>query len=323
VKFVSGLLSGQEQINNELAEALSRVVGSSARFWLSREQEYREALARLVTDNHDLEVWASALPLADMRRFGWIRATAGPQLIAECLSFFGVSSRERWHAKYEKAAAASAFRTSAAFDTDPAAVATWLRQGEIQAAQISCADWNPVKLRSALPGIRRLTRMKSPAQFLPELQRVCAAAGVAVVVTAAPAGCRASGAARYLDSGRPVIQLSQRYATDDQFWFTFFHEAGHLILHRRKRFFIDDPESIATHEEYEANEFAASQLLNEKQQGELQKLPTTYVAVIRFARAAGVAPGIVVGQMQHSKRIGFARLNKVRRKLDWDTVDNC
>lgn len=322
LKFVIDLIIGREEITAGLAEELSQTVGSTPRFWLAREQGYRESLAQLARDSHELASWAAQLPISDMKRLGWLRQSSGLGLVAECLQFFGVSSIERWHESYESAILASSFRTSAAFETDAGATSVWLRQGEIDALRIHCREWNPLRLRQVLPEIRSLTRISKPARFLPELQKRCSVAGVVVVVTPAPEGCRASGAARFLSDGRALIQLSQRYRSDDQFWFTFFHEAAHLLLHKRAQIFIDDPEGAVTREEKEANDFAANILLDSAQRTELARTPLSYDSVIRFALRVGISPGIVVGQLQHSKRIGFNHLNKAKRKLDWSTETN-
>lgn len=318
-RFVEDLLIGREEITADVAEALARGIGSTTRFWLAREREYRESLSRIVSQP-DLDTWISTLPLQEMRRLGWIRRTSGTQLVAECLQFFGVSSIDRWKREFESAVVAAAFRSSAAYETDPAAVSVWLRQGELESGGIQCGRWDPVRFRKSLVDVRKLIRKKTPALFMPELQRLCAGAGVAVVVVPAPSGCRASGAARFLSSQRALIQLSQRFGTDDQFWFTFFHEAGHLLLHPRVGLFIDEPDVKSTREEQEANTFASRALLTEAQRVELSRLPLTYRDVIRFARDAGVTPGVVVGQLQHSKRIGYDRLNRAKRKLDWDSL---
>jgi HTH-type transcriptional regulator / antitoxin HigA len=318
--FVSDLLVGRQEITADLAEGLARAIGSTPRFWLAREREYRESLYRVASATPELHQWTSKLPLKDMRRFGWIRGTSGIEAVTECLQFFGVSSLERWRREYEATVVAAAFRTSAAYETNPASVSAWLRQGDIEATTVDCAPWDPGEFQQSLAQVRKLTRLNSPAHFLPELRRLCALAGVAVVVIPAPSGCRASGAARFQSPSRAIIQLSLRFGTDDQFWFTFFHEAGHLILHSRDGLFIDGLDEKLTRKEEEANAFASAVLLTQEQRVLLSRLPLRYRDVIRFARHAAIAPGIVVGQLQHTRRIGFDRLNAVKRKLDWSFI---
>ncbi len=57
-----------------------------------------------------------------------------------------------------------------------------------------------------------------------------------------------------------MIALSDRYKKDDFFWFTFFHEAAHLLLHSKKETFVDDGTDNDLLED-EANRFAADFLI--------------------------------------------------------------
>jgi hypothetical protein len=40
--------------------------------------------------------------------------------------------------------------------------------------------------------------------------------------------------------------MSFRYLTDDHFWFTLFHEIGHLILHEAVRVRAEGKEGLST-----------------------------------------------------------------------------
>src|SRR5207248_634028 len=142
-------------------------------------------------------------------------------LAVAVLRFFGVPSLDSWHSVYHEALHPVAFRTSSTFESQPGAIAAWLRQGEHEAASIRCERWDPDKFKEQLQVIRGLTRERNPQVFLPELRRLCAECGVAVVVLRAPKKCRASGASRFLSPGRPLLMLSFRYLSDDHLWFTF------------------------------------------------------------------------------------------------------
>jgi len=141
-----------------------------------------------------------------------------------------------------------------------------------------------------------------------------------VVVARAPKGCRASGATRFLTPDKALIVLSFRYRTDDQFWFTFFHEAGHLILHAEDALFLEDESEVTAAEEAEANEFAARILVPMAFLPELMILRPGVKEIVGFARKIGVSPGIVVGQLQHLGRVKRDRLNGFKRRYRWATA---
>ncbi|MCP3962155.1 MAG: ImmA/IrrE family metallo-endopeptidase [bacterium] len=309
------LLQGRATITIGVARRLERALGASVEFWMSRDYQYRQDIGGLYADEKE---WLAEFPIGDMIKFGWIDPVPRPSEEADaCLRFFDVPSIAAWRKAYAGIEKTLAFRTSPSFDSRPGSVLAWLRQGEIEAKKIQCEAWNADRFKQSLKEIRSLTRKKDPAHFLPELIRHCARSGVAVAIVRAPAGCRASGATRFLSPKKALLLLSFRYLTDDHFWFTFFHEAGHLVLHGKNSLFLEATDTSLTAEEQEANEFAARTLVPATFLPELLRLPANGREVIRFARRLGVSPGIVVGQLQHLEKIKPNWLNGLKRRYTW------
>ena len=323
---ITDLLQGRATITISAARQLSQVLGASLEFWMSRDFHYRQNVRRL---NLDGQEWLRRLPLGDMINFGWLgRAPHPADELASCLQYFNVSNVSEWTSNYQALGRAAAFRTSPSYDSRTESVATWLRQGEIQAENIACSPWNPGQFKDSLLYVRELTLEKDPTKFIPQLQRVCSQSGVAVVVVRAPTGCTASGAARFTSEDKAILQLSSRYLTDDHFWFTFFHEAGHLVLPSQKSFYVNSPQDAdaclidhsdvaETPREEEANQFAARTLIPEEFESQLMRLRPRRMAVARFASEVGTSPGVVVGQLQHHRRIAFNRMNGLKRRFKW------
>jgi HTH-type transcriptional regulator / antitoxin HigA len=312
---IKNLLEGRLKLTDEIAQRLEVALGIPATFWIKRESQYTEDVSRLQRAPDACEKkWLSDLPLKDMAKLGWIDDAVNP--LAACLHFFGVSGPTMWHEKYKDIFRMAAFKTSAAFESETGSVSAWLRQGEIESDAINCKTWNPDAFKKALPKIRLLTRQYDPSLFIPILREICAESGVAVVVLRAPSGCRASGATYFLSQEKALLLLSFRYLSDDHFWFSFFHEVGHLLLHK-KTLFLEGTEKTSTKEECEANDFAATTLIPKTFEPEMLKLPLNGIAVIRFARAVGVSPGIVVGQLQHRGVFTQRQLNNLKRRFLW------
>lgn len=321
-KHVSQLLKGKGSITQDTALRLEKVLGSTARFWLGLESQYCEQLARKA-DTVLLAMhanWLNELPLRHMIKMSWVRKfTNKAEQVGECLRFFAVSSVEAWRESCQQPVAA--YRASEKFQRSPAIVATWLRQAERMAAQLPCAKFDKAKFELALDEIRALTGERSPANFLPQLQARCAAAGVAVVVVPAPTGCPASGATKWLGGNRALIVLSLRGKTDDKLWFTFFHEAGHLLNHGKSLTFLDilGEDGLHPSEEQEADAFARDHLISHTDYSSFvsgNPMPTK-AKVIRFAKQQGIAPGIVVGRLQYDKKIAFSYLNELKVRYVW------
>jgi Zn-dependent peptidase ImmA (M78 family)/plasmid maintenance system antidote protein VapI len=320
---IEELICGHAVITAELAQFLADELGSTATFWTKREARYRRDLKRLereASSSVSLD-WLGSLPAKEMAEFGWIRPVVGKSgSAAACLQFFGVPTVNDWQEAYKDTLQAIALRTSKAFASKPGAVAAWLRQAEIQASEIDCGRWDPKRFRNELVEIRALTREKDQTKFVPELTNRCAACGVAVVLLRAPKMCKASGAARFLAADRPMLLLSGRHLSDDHFWFTFYHEAGHLILHSDKLIFVDglgDDDNLSTREEEEANQFATDQLIPPEHQAEMLRLTANKKDVMRFAMRIGISRGVVVGQLQHRGIIGREQLNSLKHWFRW------
>lgn len=310
-------LDGELPIDDARAERLAAQIGGSPRFWLTREAQYRQALK---TIHDDARAWVSSLPFGDMAKFGWLKAASTfAEKISHAFAFFDVSSVDEWRdAWLSEHAGLTAYRTSPVFNAQAAATAAWLRQGELAASHIRVAQWSRANFECLIPELKPLTRIHRPSEFLQRLQQECAACGVAVVIVRAPKGCTASGATRFT-AGQAILQLSARYLRDDSFWFTFFHEAGHLVLHE-DRLFLEWSEKrhLDEQEELEASDFAGKVLIPPSQEAALRALPHEYKSIMRFARDLSVSPGIVVGQLQHRGLLPRDKLNFLKKRYTWD-----
>lgn len=323
-KHINLLIKGSAPIYEDTALKLERVLGSNARFWLAREAQYRETLARR-REKESLKRdadWLKRIPLKDMIRFGWVRnfKDKGEQ-VAECLRFFGMASVEVWESQSSQPLAA--FRASTAYKNridqkNNASIAAWLRQGERRATEIACLPFDAVRFRRKLAELRALTNEADPEIFVPKLAAICAEVGVAVVLEPAPKGCPISGATRWLTPGKALLMLSARHKTNDHLWFTFFHEAGHLLLHGSKLAFIEVEGELDGKFEEEANSFAADFLISPQQASQLKALPRTKNAVSLFAQQIGIAPGIVVGRMQKEDLLDWSYLNGLKISYRWN-----
>ncbi len=149
-----------------------------------------------------------------------------------------------------------------------------------------------------------------------EMIKHCATAGVSVVILPEVGRARVSGATRWLNPNKALIQISLRYKSDDHFWFTFFHEAGHIIKHGKKDLFIDEDGMHDVREE-EANRFASELLIPQRELSLFIKSNPTPSEqdVNRFASRLGIAPSIVVGRLQHDRTIPFNYFKTLKQNL--------
>jgi len=170
-----------------------------------------------------------------------------------------------------------------------------------------------------VPETKRLAVFKSPAAILEKLVPACAEAGVVVVTAKTPDGCRASGASWFDPEGRPVILLSFRHLSEDHFWFTFFHEAGHVLLHGASH--IDGEGATmgadTAIQEDEANAFARDILFSEDRMDNLLSGSLRPKAIIAAAKAARITPGIIVGQLEKRGIVDHGKLSFLKNRYRW------
>lgn len=316
LKHVNRVIKGAASISGELALGLEKVFGAPAAFWMTREAHYRADKARI---EQRLEFegaldWAHRFPIAELQKRRLMpRGIQGPALVEALLRFLGIAHPSQWRDPLV------AYRKSQKFASDPYALSAWLRQGEIEALQIECGPYDEGLFLEVLQEARSLTCLE-PEQWWPDLQKRCAVAGVAVVIIDAFKSARANGATRWLAPDKALIQLSLRGRWEDIFWFTFFHEAGHVVLHRKKDVFVEVEKSRPTDPEEqvledEADRFAARTLIPAPHQRRLATLELDDVPA--FSQRLGIGPAIVVGRMQHERLLPFSRGNEHRRRLEF------
>jgi len=317
-KTISGIINGKEPLSQQTALQLETVLGVPASLWNNLERQYQEYRARTaqVEQMRAQKDWLHKFPMRQLLDWTWVErcADVAQQLLA-LLQFFGCASPEQCDTYLQRAAVQ--YRTSAAFTADDYALSVWLRQGERVAQELRCGAYDADIFRQALQDARKLTT-EAPQVFAPKLQELCATAGVAVVFVRELPGIRASGATRWLTPSKALIQLDLRHKSNDQLWFSFFHEAGHILLHGKRQVFVDGQNGAVDHLEQEADEFASNVLISTAVYASfVQRADFTSSAITAFARDEGIAPGIVVGRLQHDGLVEHRRLNGMKQRLAW------
>lgn len=316
-KTINEIVNAKAPVTAETALKLERVLGRPAHFWQNLESLYQEVRAR-EAERDRLQAgldWLKRVPVSDLTKQGWLPRLKDPvEQLDAVLRFFGVNAVEQWQAMWEGHQVA--YRQSARFEAHPEAVSAWLRQGERLAQGMRCAPYDKARFQAALLEIRSLTR-QPPEAFQQRLIDLCAAAGVALAFVPELPRTGVSGATRWLSPDKALIQLSLRYKSDDHLWFTFFHEAGHVLLHGKKEVFIEG-NGLDGEKEAEANRYAADALIPPvKLRALLAVGRPTLAQVEAFAVEIGIAPGIVVGRLQKEGVYDHKIGNGLKRRFCW------
>ena len=303
-----------------MAEAIERELGLSSAVLCRLQIQYDEDIKRLAASplmQEDI-TRLSEIPSGELARVGWIRDVGSDvERVLELRAHYDVESL----ADVEGARYAAAFRITAGTRVSSWALAAWLQQGEWQAAESRFGDgpeaisvFDRERFASLLPRMLRLTRT---LDFWVNAQTLCAQAGVLLEFVPHLPKSGANGAARWLEGGRPLIQLSVLRKHADIFWFSFFHEAAHVLRGDRDVVYIDiDGAPREDEAEQAADRFAADMLIPPQRwaaftsMGRFDKRTIT-----QFAEAEEIHPGIVVGRLQKEQLLRYDQHNDLRMTL--------
>ena len=317
VKAVSQITNGKALYSPDVALLLEKTMDISAEIWMNLVDAYQLFEARekerIHLETEKTKAWVRRFPTADLKRMGFIPDTRKTDILADgILRFFNVSSPEVWNAYNQKKAVS--YRRSEKFRESEEATAVWLRIAERNADRIETEPFDKGAFKTALSEIRELTVL-NPSEFYPRMIELCRSTGVALVLVPELKDTHISGATWWLSQHKAMIAISLRYKTNDHFWFTFFHEAAHILLHGKKNVYIDIKEDGSSLEEQEANDFAGEYLVPEKVYLRFIEQNQFFEQHIRiFAKELNIHPGVVVGRLQHDRKIQHRWHNNLKER---------
>ncbi len=253
-KTVNEILKGKCRVSTEVALNLEYVTDISAEEWLTMQRMYEEDLMRkkMRESLKNQSLWRSDFPLPELAPRNWIADMDNKDdNVSPILQFFRVSSPKAWKDYYLSADLKVAFRISLSEAQDPYAASVWLRRGEILAEAIPMEKQNEKKLRSAvkkaLPQFIELAKtygdqstQGAPGEIdegMLKLQELGLSLGIKILYVQNFKSAPIHGMSRWYRH-IPIIQLHDRFEDRKAFWFTFFYELSHIILHGKKDIFI-------------------------------------------------------------------------------------
>ncbi len=318
-QVINEIIKGKKAITSDTALGLESVLGIEAQYWANLERDYQMVLARIRAQQKlAAEVaYLDSYPVKEMIKRGWMEAgREKPSKLKALQVFFGMAVAEPLAIQE-----AVGFRLSKAAlqRISLGALAVWLRQGELEAQQLQTTEYDEEAFRQALMSIRQLT-VQPYAEFIPIISDLCAESGVVFCMVQELPKSGAVGAMRWMKDGRPMIQMSLRHKWADIFWFTFFHEACHVLQRKQHRFVVDFqvPDPDLTEFEEEANNFARDLLIPpEAWAGFCEEVWFSEETVQEFSKFVGIAPFIVVGRLQKEGKIRYGELVHMKEQCAW------
>ncbi len=314
---INDIIKGNEPITIKTAFLLERVLNINAQFWLNLEKFYREKLYRIEQYEYFDKCldWLKNIPVAFLKKHNYIdKNLKGNELINSLLQFFRVASPKEWETVYVLQYANTNYRKSDKINETLGSVATWLRLGEIEVEKSKPMIYDKTKFEEILEQSKKLIA-NNDINFTNTLKSLCNSAGVQLVYTPNVPKAPISGATRWIGKN-PLIQLTDRFKTNDNFWFSFYHEAGHIIKHGKSEIFIEDYEDYKHDQtkEDQANLFAQKILFNKNIFNDLAN-NFTELNIKKIAEKYDTHTGIIVGRLQHERLISYSQLNHLKQKI--------
>ena len=143
--------------------------------------------------------------------------------------------------------------------------------------------------------------------------QICSDSGVALSLVPEMKKVPWSGATKWIHPQKAMIIINLRGKREDKFWFSFFHEAGHVLKDNKKHLYINDSSDDPVEER--ANRFALSVLFPRDYKDVIPKLGSKQ-KIILYAKKINLSPGIVAGQYQHLTN-NWKWYNDLIRKFVW------
>lgn len=305
-KHISKLINGEVQLTGDVALRLEMVLGIPAHVWNKLEAIYQDKLIRVKAENEmDQDIEESKnYPYNEMAKNGWVEKTNKPnEKVINLRKFFEVVKLD-----LIKMTMLDKIACRRLGDGDKAdyALMAWAQKARLEARDISVKSVNMTRLEKNLKKLRNMTNM-DPVFFCPKMQALLAECGIALVFLPHIGGSFLHGATFY-DGKKLVMGLTVRGRDADRFWFSLFHEIGHVLCNHVNRM-----GGTTAADEMEADDFARVLLIpNDQYRQFIEGKDYSVTAITRFAKTIGIAPGIVIGRLQKDGYIRYNQGNKLK-----------
>lgn len=308
-KHISKLINGEVQLTIDVARRLEMVLGIPAQFWCNLESIYREKIAKVKEENameEDVEL-VKKFPYKEMAKNGWVEdVKKGTERATRLRKYFEVVELGLLNKKLIPAGIAC--RQLAESEKSYYALVAWAQKAKIEGRKCETKSINIKRLEKYLTEIRKMTVMK-PEKFCPQLQSMLAECGIAIVFLPHIGGSFLHGATFY-DGNKIILGLTVRGKDADIFWFSLFHELGHIILGH-----LEKSDGTTQEDEDAADQFAEEILLAKK---DFMLYVDSYIVnestILEFSQKQGIDAGIVLGRLQKYGYVEYGWYKNLKTK---------
>ena len=317
-KNLSLLIRGEQSLSIDIAMKLSRMIGTSVNYWLNLQNAYDALIAefrserelaeeRKVFEYFDYKFFRDNYGLPDLPR-------KKDEQIEEIRKFLNVATLT----VLSKRDMSVSFRSSTEDLTEASTIKAnvMVQIATNKALEVNAPKFNKKKFEEAAK--YALTLTKNHEEFYPLIKKAFWEAGVIFVILPNIAGSKTNGATKKVGDNI-MLMVNDRRLNADSFWFTLFHEIGHII---NGDYGISFEKETGAQEDA-ANKFAEDSLIpSEQYQKFIECAQFDLQSIRQFANTIDRDPGIVLGRLQNDKKVDFNdwTMKPLRHKYKVKTV---
>ena len=320
---ISGIVRCQKPISVSFAKKLEYALGVDASFWINLQANYEKELADFeevnLISSEELEILQKLKSLTEYTQEIHLfnPDVQGSMLVIEWRKLLNVSSLVR----IPEISQTGAYRLAVADNVDPYILFAWLRMCELMARnQQASQELSLERLKGKLHLIRKLTFEDVNTIYL-RLKEYFADCGIKFAIIKHFTGAPVQGVIKKNHDGTLSLIMTVRRKFADIFWFTLFHEIGH-ILNGDIEDRLVDYEFAQNEAEDQADEFAANVLINPEQYSQFVETSNFSLPCIRqFCFEQNIPTYLLIGRLQRDKHLSYTQYVSEKIKYELDIIE--
>lgn len=317
--YVCNVIAGKKDISAKFALALEYALGVPKSFWINLQANYdAELLEANVLDTITEDEKVARDSLKDVAKYLREKGKLPEKESVEnsILSLRKVLQISNL-TNLKEIVPEGAFRMSAKAKADPYVMGAWVRLCQIAGEHRSVTTkFDATKADKLVAELKDVMCGNGAVQQ--KLEELFRKYGIDFSVVRNFRGAPVHGYIARKKDGTYQMVLTIRGAFADIFWFSLFHELGHIVNGDVNGVgsFIDYSET--TDIEAAADAFASKMLINPVEYEEfIEKGNFSLNAIKGFSASQGIMPYMVIGRLQHEKRLGYNQYASAKVRYKW------
>lgn len=319
--YVGAIIAGKKDISTKFAMALEYALGISKSFWLNLQARYDAELLEVEQADSVTEEEKTVRKKLNevVKHLREQKQLSSKESVIDSI----ISLRKLLNVSnlcnLAKVHSVSAFRLRQTNDVDPYILGAWIMMCQMHETTIKPEyRFDPSKIDDLIDNLKSIM-LAEENDLENSIKTTMYEHGLDFEVMHHFHGAPVQGYMYKRSDGVIKICMTIRGAFADIFWFSLFHELGHLANGDLSKIqFLDY--GVDSEKEKAADKFASEKLIPQSQYDnflvQYSKVPN-YNTITKFASEQNVKPYIVIGRMQKEKVISYYEYSFAKTRYKW------